>query len=200
VAGDGGQRGRLFAALTGNTAADVSGAGDDLRGMLMAVGGPSGKTRSGIDLSRAAAALGVSRRTVERWIRTADTGQGQRPSPSHSHSLAQRARQAATTQDGRRRGLQAVRDRKTLARGARLAITGMQGPKYPGKDYKRLRTTQLDLDPDSAAAMLDAYERGGDKGFLGWVTQMYGEQYVDDWEFGPIDGIEIQSPYGGEWR
>src|SRR5450759_5645794 len=74
-------RGKLFTALTGNSEADVTGKGD-VRGMLMAVGGSSSKTKSGIDLTKAAAKLGVSRRTVERWVKTAATGQGQRPSPA----------------------------------------------------------------------------------------------------------------------
>ena len=73
-------RGKLFTALTGRDA-DVSGqAGGDLRGMLMAVGGASRRTKSGIDLTKAAKSLGVSRRTVERWVKTEQTSAGQRPS------------------------------------------------------------------------------------------------------------------------
>lgn len=198
---DNSMRGRIFAALTGNASADVSGStGGDLRGMLMAVGGPSGKTKSGIDLTKAAASLGVSRRTVERWVKTSSTGQGQKPSPQHLKSLRTRARQAASTKAGRRGALQTVRDRKVLSRGARLTVSGLQGPKVAGRDYMRVRTTQVDLDPLAAQDMLAAYEAGGDKGFMGWMTQFYGDQYVDDWAFDGFDNIEIQHPHGGEWR
>src|SRR4051794_29802263 len=90
-------RGKVFNLLTGMQA-DVSGSPQgDLRGMLLAVGGTSSKTRSGIDLTGAAAKLGVSRRTVERWVRTSQTGTGQRPSAAHLTNLAKQARQAATT-------------------------------------------------------------------------------------------------------
>ena len=97
-------RNTLFAVLTGRQG-DVSGkAGGDVRGMLMAVGGSSTRTKSGIDLTAAANKLGVSRRTVERWVKTAQTGTGQRPSAPHAKALAAKARQAATTKAGRKAG------------------------------------------------------------------------------------------------
>ena len=192
-------RGKLFTALTGNSEADVTGKGD-VRGMLMAVGGSSSKTKSGIDLTKAAAKLGVSRRTVERWVKTAATGQGQRPSPQHAKLLAGHARKAATTKAGRKAAVQVVRDRKTMARGARLAIKGSQGPLRNGKDYPRNRLTQLMIDPDAAEAMLTAYEQGGDKGFMTWATNFYDQEYLEDWGFQTVDSIEIESPYGGGWR
>ena len=207
MAGDAGLRGRIFAALTGNGQADVTGKGDDIRGMLMAVGGSSSKTRSGIDLTKAAGSLGVSRRTVERWVKTADTGTGQRPSPTHSKTLAGKARQAASTKAGRKAALSRVRAAKTFARGARISISGMQGPHAAGRDYLRSRTTQLELDPDAAEAMLNAYEQGGEKGFTAWATSHWGidggdgaPAYLDDWRFESMDNVDIEGPYGGGWR
>lgn len=187
-------RGQIFSAVTGQ-AADVSGRpGGDLRGMLMAVGGPSARTRSGIDLTRAAKALGVSRRTAERW--TAGT---QAPSPGVARTLARRARQAATTKAGRRAALAASPTRQAIAsRGARLSITAVQGPHT--RDYMRARTTQLDLDPADAQAMLDAWEQGGEKGFMTWATNHWGQDYLDDWRFGDVDDVTVESPYRGGWR
>lgn len=169
--------------------------------MLLAVGGPSSRTRSGIDLTKAAQSIGVSRRTVERWIRAAETGTGQRPSPSHAQALARKARQAATTKAGRRAALAGSTLRQAVvARGARLSITGLQGPRAAGRDYLRRRTTQLDLDPADAEAMMDAWEAGGDKGFMDWATQHWGNEYLDDWQFGGVDSIDVERPYGGRWR
>lgn len=192
-------RSKIFTALTGRKA-DVSGRADgDLTGMLMAVGGPSSRTKSGIDLTKAAKSLGVSRRTVERWVRTQQTGTGQRPSKSHAKSLARKARQAATTRAGRRAALAASPlGRSIVSRGARISISAVQGPHE--KSYMRRRTTQLDLDPADAQAMLDAWENGGDKGFMGWATDQWGREYLDDWRFGDIDTIDIERPYGGTWR
>ena len=78
-------RGTVFQALTGQTGADVSGTTTgDLLGQIRAIGGSSARTRSGIDLTRAATRLGVSRRTVERWVANATTGGGRRPSAASS--------------------------------------------------------------------------------------------------------------------
>ena len=139
-------RGKLFAALTGRQV-DVSGtAGADLRGQLMAVGGPSGRTKSGIDLTKAAKGLGVSRRTVERWVKTEQTGDGQRPSPGHAKKLATKARQAATTKAGRKAALASSTVRQGVA------------------------------------------------------TGHWGSEYLDDWKFESVDDLDVERPYGGQWR
>lgn len=194
------RRSTIFGAVTG-LQADVSGRTEgDLRGMLLAVGGPSSRTRSGINLTRAAAALAVSRRTVERWMQTAQTGTGQRPSVENATSLARQARQAATTQAGRRAALAGTSTRQAITRGARLTITASQGPRASGQSYLRFRTTQLELDPASAEAMLDAWERGGDRGFMTWATGHWDQEYVPDWEFGSVSEVDLEHPSGGEWR
>jgi transposase-like protein len=198
MAGD--LRQKLFTALTGQ-AADVRGdPGGDVRGMLLAVGGASTKTHSGIDLTRAARSLGVSRRTVERWVRTAQTGTGQRPSPSHAQALARQARQAASTRRGRAAAVSASGIGRAAARGARLSITALQGPHSLQPPYGRRRTTQMDLDPAAAAGMLSAWEAGGEKGFMAWATSHWGENYVDEWRFGDVSDITVEQPFGGDWR
>lgn len=188
-----GLRGRVFEALTGRRDVDVSGRGEDVTGQLMAIGGPSPRTRSGIDLTKAARSLGVSRRTVERWVKTAQTGTGQRPSAQHARLVAGKARQVATTQGGRREALASSGARQAVSGGARLSMRGLQGPRAAGRDYVRSRTTQLDLDPADAQAMVDAYERGGDKGFMSWATAHWGQEYVDDWRFESLDEIGVET-------
>ncbi len=199
-------RSHIFSALTGKKA-DVSGKSDgDLRGMLMAIGGASSKTKSGIDLTRAAAQLKVSRRTVERWVKTAQTGEGQRPSAAHAKTLTTKARQSATTKAGRRAALKRSSVRRALtSRGGIITIDGRQGP--VSRDYMRSRAVTLDLDPDQAAAMMDAFEEGGEKGFMDWARSHWDEEYVADWMFGSDEGpsegdinsIDV-SPFGGGWR
>lgn len=191
-------RGKIFTALTGRHA-DVSGKTDgDLAGMLLAVGGPSSNTQSGVDLTKAAKALGVSRRTVERWMKTSQTGTGQHPSPGHAKTLAAKSRQAATTKAGR---LAALGGGQPIGpRGARVSITGVQGPVAAGKTYLRFRTTQLDLDPADAQAMIDAWVQGGDKGFMTWAKNHWDAEYVPDWDFSTVDQLDVQGPFGGVWR
>jgi transposase-like protein len=194
-------RNTLFSVLTGRQA-DVSGqVGGDVPGMLMAIGGASSRTKSGIDLTRAAGQLGVSRRTVERWVKTAQTGSGQKPSARLAKVLAAKARQAATTKAGRKAALAGSPLRQAItSRGARVAIDGMQGPHAAGQDYVRKRVTQLDLDPADAEAMLNAWEQGGEKGFMSWASSFWDNEYLADWKFDSIDSITIERPQGGTWR
>lgn len=176
---DSGLRGRLFTALTGR-AGDVSGStSGDLRAQLLAIGGPSRRTRSGIDLSRAAQRLGVSRRTAERWVQSAATGQGQKPSPASARAIAQRSRQAASTKAGRRTSLAGSQTQRLAStRGMRLAITGSQGP----AGYARFRRTVQDLTPEETAAALQAWVDGGEQGFMDWTTDRWSD-YVEGWSF-----------------
>ena len=53
---------------------------------------------------------------------------------------------------------------------------------------------------DAEAAMMDAWENGGEKGFMDWATGHWGNEYLDDWKFDAVDGIDIERPYGGGWR
>ena len=185
-------RATLFEALTGQRGADVTGRGD-LLAQLRTIGGSSPRTRSGIDLTRAATRLGCSRRTVERWVRTATTGTGQRPSKDLAQKLARRARQAASTKAGRRAALQAPRAGVGPA-GKRVTISGPQGPRRAGTDYLRDRDTVLTLTPDQARAMFDAYEQGGDQGWLDWARQHWDTNYLDDWQIVDVTSLSIDNP------
>lgn len=194
-------RGQIFQTLTGQKA-DVDGKpSGDLRGMLLAVGGRSTKTQSGIDLTKAAVALQVSRRTVERWVKAAETGVGQKPSPAHSKALMTKSRQAATTKAGRRQAIAASSVLQAAkARGARLSITGMQGPTAGGRDYLRYRTTLLELEPDQVDGMIAAWEAGGDKGFMAWATSTWGDDYLPGWGFSDVSDIDMERLSGGKWQ
>jgi hypothetical protein len=183
----------LFSAITGKSAY-VSGKPEgDVAGMLMAVGGPSDRTRSGIDTAAAAKALGVSRRTVERWLTGAT--ERNRPSGKNLQKLAAQARKAATTKRGRRAALADVRKGGMPRYGARIEVRGVQGPTRQGTDYRRFRRLSLTLDPEHVEAMLAAYEEGGDKGFVSWLEGHAEETYMGfPWGFDNIDTVELDEP------
>lgn len=206
-------RDELFRKLTGLTDADVSsGGGGSLRGRLLAVGGASTTTKSGINLTRAAEVLKVSRRTVERWVRAADTGSGQRPSAEHAKLLATKARQAATTQAGRKATLgqsplvQQMRAKSVV----QVKVKAFQGPAaapLPGEpldtSYMRDRSTMVKIEgAEQIQQMLDAYAQHGDKGFLDWMQTTWGggpggepvALYLSDWKFSEIDSIDFDFP------
>ena len=186
------RRSVVHAGLTGRPG-DVTGTGD-LRDMLLSVGGASTRTRSGIDLTTAATKLGVTRRTVERWLR----GAGR--SPEHNKALVRAARQTATTRAGRRAAMARVRSAISGAQSVRLSVSGNQGPVAQGTTYTRKRTTALHLSQQDAAAMLDAYERRGDAAFQDWATQHWDRNYLDDWSFDSFDSVTIEISDGRTWR
>lgn len=197
-------RGTLYSGFTGTTGANPGVDPQDITGLLRTVGGTSPRTRTGIDLTRAARILGVSRRTVERWVRTEQTGIGQRPSAAHRKTLLTRARQTASTKAGRRAALAAARtSQAAISRGAKLTISGMQGP--TSKDYMRDRVTYSELTPEQLQAALDAYENGGDKGFMAWAAGHWDDRgdgqpgYMEDWRFGQVTRIGFEFPDGGGW-
>lgn len=198
MAEPGGLRARIFTALTGRVA-DVSGSpSGNLLGQLLAIGGPSRRTASGIDLTRAARELGVSRRTAERWVAAERTGVGQRPSKRHAKTLAAKSRRVASTQRGRRATSSDAGLRQKTRRGARLTVTALQGPL--SREYMRRRTVALDLDPADAEAMIDAWENGGEKGFMTWMGAHFDNDYVADWKMDTPEAIGVEEPYGGAWR
>lgn len=191
-------RGQVFTAMTGLRGADVSGESvgqdgqpkGDLRGMLLAVGGKSSRTKSGIDLTAAAKKLGVSRRTAERWVQSSEQGKGQRPSAKHLDNLTERARQAATTKAGRTGHAQKLR--QSMSRGGTLEVTGLQGPNRAQTDYLRDATVTKDLSPEDAEAMINAWENGGDAGFESWMSGFMGDRQMTGWTVSSVSDLSIK--------
>lgn len=190
-------RNLVYRAISGEKNADVSGKGTDILAQLRAIGGSSSRTKSGIDLTQAAAKLGVQRRTVERWVAAAQGRTGQAPSAASAKKLAKVSRQAASTKAGRQAAISHLRP--AANRPVRLNITGMQGPQRNDIDYFRYRTTTLVLDPAEAQALMDAYEKGGEQGFMNWAKTHWDDNYLPDWQFGALDDVEINQQYGGRW-
>src|SRR3546814_10083193 len=114
---------RLFESMTGRTG-DVSGAaGGSLTEKLQAAFGP-GKRGAPVNVKAAADALGVTPRTVQRWI----SGQIRTPKADHSKALTRMARQAATTKAGRKAAMASRRGDRASRFGATVRIQGTQGP------------------------------------------------------------------------
>jgi len=187
----------VFGALTG-IAGDVSGdRGGELRDMLMAIGGPA-KTKSGINLTEVAKELGVTRRTVERWVTTDGTERG-KPKPQTLEAVAKKSRQAATTQRGRAKALARMRGGTGVGSGgaaigtygAKLAVRARQGVVAGGRGYLRDRTISLELDPGQVEAMQAAYAQGGDKAFVQWAENHADANYAAGWGMDRIDSLEL---------
>lgn len=174
-------RNSIFNALTGR-GGDVTASGSITDKLVAAFG--AGKRGAAVDAQAAAKALGVTPRTVQRWVK----GEIRAPKADHLKAITKAARQAASTQAGRRAALAASEGDRASKRGATLRIKGRQGP----LDYERHgRLVTLDLTPEQVRAMRAAYANSGDKGLLEWTSTELDQSYVADWNILAIDEMKF---------
>ncbi|HEY5856333.1 MAG TPA: terminal protein [Aldersonia sp.] len=173
---------------------DVSGRADPslVRDQLIAAYGP-GRRGAAIDTRSAAKDLGVTQRTVERWI-AAEGRQRATPKPASLQRLATRSRQSATTKRGRAAAVGRMRNTaqgKAKAKyGGKLTIDGHQGVVGDPK-YQRFRAITLELKPDEVEKMWSAYEAGGQKAMMDWIIGRSND-YVQGWVVNRIDDLRWQ--------
>ena len=186
-------RGPVFESLTGRPAEGVTGTGS-VRSMLIAAFG-AGRGKTGVNTSAAAAEFNVSARTVQRWV----AGEGKQrivPKGDRLAAIGKAARQAASTQQGRRRASQQGRQQAVAAarRGkpnqtVPMYVSGVQGMGYPGGD--RQRTCPVNMTPEQIEALYEAYERTGDAGAVAFIESRYNANYVAGWQMETIDSISF---------
>lgn len=177
----------IFQGLTGRKGAPTGG---NVRDMIVAAFGTT--KRGGPNTRAAAEQLGVSQRSVQRWIAGENRKQRHAPRSDHLSTLRTKARQSATTKKGRKTSLDGARARFSGRKSARLTTYGMQGPEGGGKGYSRQRGVTLELDADDIDAMFDSYEKGGDAGVTQWLEQHHSNNYVPGWTFENIDRIGLE--------
>ena len=182
------RRGLFFNAFTGR-GGDVTGEGSgNIREKLQAAFGTN--RRGGVDTKTAAQKLGVSQRTVQRWITTSGK-ETNRPSSKHLKTINQKSRQAATTKRGRRAIVNGLKSGSK--HGKFVSIGAMQGPRKAGTEYFRDRDVTLPgpLSPDDTNMLLDAWAEGGDDAAMEQLRDLYGDRYLEDWDFGEIYDINL---------
>lgn len=173
-------RGSVFEVLAGRPGPDV--AGQSVAGVLRALGlvKPDREKRkiSRLDTAAAAKVAGVHRDTVAKWLRRERRGE---PLPTRSAGLTKlrtKARQGPGRKRDRARAVAAARkDARYAGKGARVFITGTQGPRDAdsGHGYERDRQTYMDLDGGQFDAMFDAYVNEGDQGVASFFNGVYGD-------------------------
>lgn len=186
-------RGLFFTALSGRRDADVSGTSrGDLRGMLLAAFGPSRRDPARPDTRAAADALGVTPRTVQRWLAAPGRERIVTPRGPIMARIAAASRAAATTKRGRAAAIAATRASNIAKHGLRVTIHGVQGPRPDSVGGVRDRKAAMRLSPEHANAFFDAYESGGENGALGWLAGHSEEVYgIDGWFFGDVKGVDL---------
>src|SRR5919202_1113461 len=133
--------------------------------------------RGGPDTAAAARDLGVSRRTVQRWL-SGGTG----VSPQHRQGLQRAARRAAETKTGRRRAL----GEEPRRGGKNMKVKGFQGPTEAGVTYSRNRTVTRQLDADQVDELRLAFAEDGYDGARGWINGNM-EEYLEGWRIERLD-------------
>lgn len=202
LASDPGRRQSVFQGLFGrrDVELDVSGKSSNIVAMLRTAFG-EGRQGRPVDTKAAASGLGVSQRTVQRWIAGEGKQRIKAPRTEHLAALRKASRQAATTRKGRKRMIDDARRSRRFAqgqaKGIRLTVRGMSGFADGGQHYLRYRSVPLKLTPDQVDAMWSAYEQGGDKGFSQWLTSR-SQDYLTGWEYESIDSLQFDSLKPGE--
>lgn len=190
------QRNTVFEAFT-RQEATPTGAGEGAPGVVRMLRSLYSTTRSvkaeggaermitSISTKEAARRLGVSQRTVQRWIK----GQ-HNPSATVMKKLTTKARQAVTTKRGRTQAVRrAIANQKPTANGVRVRVSGMQGP--GSKEYSRLRDIGQKLTPEEFEGLQHAYMEGGDSGALDFLENVLSDKYVENWNIDYLTGLQF---------
>jgi hypothetical protein len=178
------RRNLLFSAFTGRHEVETSGKSTDIHAMLATTYGIERRGKTSIDTRKASKDLGVSQRTIQRWLKEEN-----KPKLDNLKKIQTKSRQAASTKRGRQTALKASPKNVHFKKyGAHLTVKGVQGPPpgSGGKAYTRDRLSQLELDPDTFSALMDAFEQGGEKSAVAYLEGIYNDKYVADWSFGTI--------------
>lgn len=186
------RRSLFFKAMTGREAAAVSGSkSESILDMLKTV---AHRPNGTVDTKRAAQELGVSQRTIQRWVKGT-----QKPNLQHGKTLQKKSRQVASTKAGRKKAIQESLkgSRKRMAqRGAKITVKGMQGvsgANSMGDDYKRLRSATLNLTPDQMQDLMHAYAETGDRGIGEYLEKLYSDNYgAGQWNMKWINEINLK--------
>lgn len=191
VAQDTQSRSTIFSGLSGRQGAEIGSSGSSLRGMLISAFGTSKRDPSRPDVKAAAKGLGVTTRTVQRWI-AAESKQHQKPKASTLGKLTKRARQAVTTRRGRAAAIKAARQK--YASGVRVTMTGNQGPEAA---YARPRTVPFDFSgSEMSQAFFDAYEKGGEAGLMDFLNENSNSAYaVQSWYIDSLDSMTLSDVF-----
>ncbi len=171
---------------------DVTGTDDPeaLPQKLRALAGEGRRTPHNIDTAEAAKRLGVTQRTVQRWLKGTH-----KPSPKHWGEIREQSRRTDAHKAPRAKTVES--HRHAFSRGGWLTFKGEAGPLRLGKgpSYSRDRSVEVALSPEHADMLLDAYRDRGVDGAVDALYVIYEERHLVGWGFESIDELELR-----DWR
>lgn len=174
----------IFGYVTGRDAEGALEEGD-LRAQLIAAYGTSKRDPSRPDTAAAAKGLGVSTRTVQRWLK-GTTGLTKK----HRAAVASNSRRAMTTKAGRRRVDKASPPLSAPRGKNAIVIEGVQGIVSGITDNYRDRTTAVQIHPDDLEDLRAMWLEHGEAGATAFLHQHYSQHYMEGWHFRSIEAIK----------
>lgn len=127
-----------------------------------------GAREGSVDTKVAAAELGVSQRTVQRWVKD-----GKVPGNANGNGVREAHQQWRKGPDGRQAAMNPRRENRLRNKGTTLRFNG----KIKISGDKRGRNLEIPLKADDAGEMLDALLAGNDDAALDILTDVIGEGY-----------------------
>ncbi len=175
-------REKAFAFLTGRPA---GGALEGDRGaQLMAAFGASTRDPSRPNVAAAAKGLGVSTRSVQRWI----AGSGM--SAKHAKTLSTKARQAMTTKRGRAAAVRAGGALRPPRGKNGIKVTGVMGKISASDGNYRPREARVQVQQDDLDQLQALWVEHGDAGVEAFLHSHFDQHYEPDWHFRSVDALE----------
>lgn len=191
------RRNKIFSGLSGRTPTPAKDVG--IKEMLQNVYGTVRGGAESVDTKEAARRLGVSQRTVQRWIRGEN-----KPKADNLKKLSTKNRQSVTTKAGRARTLRrAAQHHKALtgSKPVRVRVHGYQG--IADSDHgMRQRNSQVKITAEEYSTLMQIAATDGEDAALGYLQALYSDgRYPDNWEFRSIDEFRVdEHPYGDDPR
>ena len=155
------------------------------------------KTVTKISKIDAAKSLGVTVRTVERWLKGDHS-----PRKATMDTLKTKARQAVTTKRGRQQMVRRARaNQKISGSWVKVAVSGQQGPTDAwDPHYGRDRTIQQTITPEEYENFRNAWATGGDVAAREYLEAVLSARYVPDWKIGRITSMSVNGVDAGDDR
>lgn len=189
----------LHQAFTGRKLGANRTATTDVHDMLMTRFGTERRGEQRVDTREAAQRLGVSQRTVQRWLHD------NRMPAGDTHTKLTRMVRRQAQKDAVRRAVATspTRNAAYQERGASVTISGWQGPDASRRsgesgarrtDYFRDRLATVTIPPAAYERLFDVYAEQGADGVRDHLLPYFDEQYAGSWQIDTIDEFRFGDP------
>lgn len=142
---------------------------------------------AGVSTREIADQLGVSVRTVQRWSTTGAS----RRDPARSRSADKLVALGTNHPKVRSAALSRHRASRMRNQGGRVRMSGLQGPAMAGKDYRRNRQIEAELDGIAMEEVLARWQEGDDEGAAQALREALADEGYPEWDWDAAATVEF---------